>query len=440
MQQQPGRLTLRGPVIGADKAARTLLQCKLAGTHPSVARAIDCVTMLPHIPDSTDPTAYPRRILLAVTGLAPQVVTETLYAIAVADQRRFVPTEVQLVTTREGAHRAKLALLSEDPGWFHRLRRDYALPPITFGPEQIHVLHDAAGEPLEDLRTAEDNERAADQITELVRVLTADTHTALHVSIAGGRKTLGFYLGYALSLFGRPQDRLSHVLVSEPFESSWDFFFPTPYSKVISVRDNQLADTAHARVTLAGIPFVSLRHGLPTQLVDGGAHFSEAVAAASRAFGVPELVIDSARCRIRAAGLEFPVPPTALALLCLFARRAADGLEPLEAPAKGVPDLALAKAYLRELHALGSPLADREVTERGLARGMDGEDFSMRLSRLHGTLRKHLGPAVQPYLVDGGRHRPRRYQLALPREAIRFHADGAPVAPGARGTLQGLRP
>jgi CRISPR-associated protein (TIGR02584 family) len=61
-----------------------------------------------------------------------------------------------------------------------------------------------------------------------VRELTADPDCAIHASIAGGRKTMGFYLGYALSLFGRPQDRLSHVLVSSPFESNQNFFYPLP--------------------------------------------------------------------------------------------------------------------------------------------------------------------------------------------------------------------
>src|SRR3990172_2018906 len=51
-------------------------------------------------PDPRVPSSYPRRILLAVTGLSPQVVTETLYALAVeppAGEERFVPTEVHLV-------------------------------------------------------------------------------------------------------------------------------------------------------------------------------------------------------------------------------------------------------------------------------------------------------------------------------------------------------
>lgn len=174
----------------------------------------------------TQPHSFPRRILLAVTGLSPQVVTETLHALAVSAQQPFVPTEIHLITTAEGAERARLSLLSADRGWFKRIRDDYALPEIAFDSTHIHVLRDAEGKPIADIRTPEDNLRCADFITEAVRAFTADQQAAVHVSIAGGRKTMGFFLGYALSLFGRDQDRLSHVLVSEPFESSWNFSIP----------------------------------------------------------------------------------------------------------------------------------------------------------------------------------------------------------------------
>ncbi|MCS7316482.1 MAG: CRISPR-associated ring nuclease Csm6, partial [Bryobacterales bacterium] len=177
------------------------------------------------------PHSYPRRILLTACGLTPQVVTETVYALAVARQPAFVPTEVHVLTTAEGAQHVRLSLLSEDPGWFWRLCREYGLEEIRFDPSTIHVLTDEAGQPLSDIRTVEENERTADYITALVRKLTADERAALHVSIAGGRKTMGFYLGYALSLFGRPQDRLSHVLVSAPYESHPEFFYPTKRSR-----------------------------------------------------------------------------------------------------------------------------------------------------------------------------------------------------------------
>ena len=158
------------------------------------------------------PQDYATRILVAVTGLSPQIVTETLYALAVApvpSEPRFVPTRIRLITTEEGASRAKGSLLNSHNGWFYRLQSDYRLPAIEFGPQHIVVLKDRTGQPLDHIRTRDDNELAADAITEEIRELD----TAVHASIAGGHKTMGFYLGYALSRFGRAQDRLSHVLV-----------------------------------------------------------------------------------------------------------------------------------------------------------------------------------------------------------------------------------
>jgi CRISPR-associated protein (TIGR02584 family) len=101
-----------------------------------------------------------RRILLAVTGLSPQIVTETLYALAV--QQRWVPTEVRIVTTQRGAAHARPALLSDDSGWFHRLREDYQLPEIEFGTEYIHVIRGPNGQPLDDILSDSDNETVAE--------------------------------------------------------------------------------------------------------------------------------------------------------------------------------------------------------------------------------------------------------------------------------------
>ena len=337
-----------------------------------------------------------------------------------AQQPAFVPTELHVITTAIGAQRLRLALLSQEPGWFARLLSDHGLPAIIFGEAQIHTLNDVAGQPLADIRLPEDNAQAADFITEQVRGFTADPSCALHVSLAGGRKTMGFFAGYALSLFGRAQDRLSHVLVSSPFEQSQDFYYPTPYSRVIAVGEGGLADTAQAQVTLADIPFVSLRHGLPEGLLQGSASFNGTVQAAQAALAPAELVIDMARGCIAAAGQVVPLPRAQLALLALFARRALAGDQPLCAPIKGVPDANLAAQYLRELRLLAGPLGDTERTERGLAKGMADDFFSQTLSRLQTRLRSALGPAAAPYLIHDGGTRPRRYRLSLSRSALRF--------------------
>ena len=379
---------------------------------------------LPHMntavaPKHQDPCDFSRRILLAVSGLSPQIVTETIYALA-AQYDPFVPTEVHLITAREGAQRAELSLLSDDLGWFHKLCQDYKLGSISFSRKNIHIMRDASERGMSDIRSIEDNHAAADFITARVRQFSADPECALHVSIAGGRKTMGFYLGYALSLFGRPQDRLSHVLVSEPFEHSMDFFYPAPYSRVLQTRDGKLADTAMAKVMLAQIPFVSLRHGLPQALLAGHASFSETVSAAQAALAPPELVIGMAQRRIWASGVEIELPPAELALLAVFARRAIAGQAALPAPSKGAPDQAWANRFLREYRTLIGPLADADTTEGALRSGMDGEYFSSRQSKLEKRLKTALGPAAVAYRIDDGSQRTGKYRLTLAPEAITF--------------------
>lgn len=360
-----------------------------------------------------------RTVLLAVTGLAPQIVTETLYAL-MHEGLNGLPHEVHIVTTADGAERARLALLSDSPGWFARLLQDYALPPVRFPAEHIHVLHDRAGQPLADIRTAEDNACAADQVANLVRRFTADAATRLHVSIAGGRKTLGFFAGYALSLWGRDTDRLTHVLVSEPFESSWDFFYPTPDERIIQTRLGMLADCAQAEVTLADLPFVRLRHGLPQALLTGDASFAEAVQTAQARIGPPRLLIDFASQAVTAGGTRLALPPADLAFLAWFARRARQGLPGVACPQDGVPSAEHAAAYLAEYRRVRGVLGDDGRSATRYRSGMSKADFEERKSKLKRLFSDALGSAAAPYLIAGQGRRPMLYRLILPPDAIGF--------------------
>ena len=142
-----------------------------------------------------------RKILVAVTGMSPQIVTETVYALHA--QQNWQPDEIHVLTTQIGYDNITKALLGEN-GFFGRLCQEYELPAIQFDEQNIHVICDAEGKKLADIRTPEENNLAADMIVNFIRKLCADENTELHVSIAGGRKSMGFYIGYALSLFGRP--------------------------------------------------------------------------------------------------------------------------------------------------------------------------------------------------------------------------------------------
>ena len=135
-----------------------------------------------------------QKILVAVTGMSPQIVTETLYALHT--QHQWLPEEIHVLTTQTGAENIIGSLLGEN-GFFRRLCADYDLPPIRFDENCIHVIKGSKGEALADIRSPKENDLAANQIVRFIHDLCADEQTELHVSIAGGRKSMGFYIGYA---------------------------------------------------------------------------------------------------------------------------------------------------------------------------------------------------------------------------------------------------
>lgn len=212
-------------------------------------------------------------ILFLVTGMTPQIITETLWALACdpAKQEKWVPNEIQVLSTTTGLKKIKDNLLG-DNGIFKKMCEEYNLPEIKFDENSLHAIVDKEGNKLDDLKTPEENELAADMICQKVREFTQDDNVSLHVSIAGGRKTMGFYAGYALSLYGRIQDQLSHVLVSEKYETLQGFYYPAlkkgqniikkTHKKMEQghdVYEEELLDAFDAKVWLANIPFVRLR-------------------------------------------------------------------------------------------------------------------------------------------------------------------------------------
>ncbi|MDF1584355.1 MAG: CRISPR-associated ring nuclease Csm6, partial [Methyloprofundus sp.] len=323
------------------------------------------------------PHEFSRRILLAVSGMSPQIVTETLYAIAVTGQdMAFIPTEVHLITTGIGSHQAELQLLHPNSGQFHQLCRDYQLPGIQFDAAHIHVIEDQQGNRLDDIKTPSQNEAAADFITHIVSQLTADENVALHVSIAGGRKTMGYYLGYALSLYGRPQDRLSHVLVTEKYESLRDFFYPTPESRVIYDRDNKSLDTQDAKVMLAEIPFVRMRGGIPQHLLEGKTGFNESVKFARQIQAQPCLQINLSEGCIQANDINIRLTDVNYAFYLWLLQHSLDG-EPIKRMIDDNRDYA--DEFLALYGQQATLLKDDDRTRETLKNGMSSQWLSERI-------------------------------------------------------------
>lgn len=156
-----------------------------------------------------------------------------------------------------GRDRILRSLLDPHKGKFIEFCRDYRIGPgiIKFDESTISLLHTPDGRMLNDITSIEENEYAANQVNEIIKTLTTDSTTRIHASAAGGRKTLGLHLLNAMQLYGRPQDRLSHILVSEELETHPEFFYIPPMPRELKTRDGRTVSTSTARIHLVDIPF-----------------------------------------------------------------------------------------------------------------------------------------------------------------------------------------
>jgi CRISPR-associated protein (TIGR02584 family) len=226
-------------------------------------------------------------VLLAVTGMSPAILTETIWALA-NEQPPIIPDKIRVITTGTGKACIERELFTPSPDYGGASPWDALRALVLQGKQESdHRLFrdeirtimkpDAKSgtyKPLDDIRSAQDNEAAADFLLDEVRRITENPDTTLIASMAGGRKTLGALLYACVSLIGRTQDRLTHVLVTEPFDNpelSPRFYFPKQPHTAHQIRDPKTDKvrkfkSTEARVELVDVPFVRLRNLFPDQI------------------------------------------------------------------------------------------------------------------------------------------------------------------------------
>ena len=385
-----------------------------------------------------------KHTLLATTGASPQVVTETLYAIHHENQQW--PDDIYLITTSFGKRKAVEGLLEQKH--LQRLCHELQRPIPAFDATHILVTPGADGTEVEDARSLEDHEALGDFIMAEVRKRTLEDNTSLHTSLAGGRKTMTFYMGYAMSLFGRPQDTLSHVLISEGYENVPGFWFPTqtePHRYVDS--RGQKLDASLAEVTLAPIPFVRLRDGLPQKLLSGDKNFTQTVAAIQDSLLPPRLQIyrepGKKKPTVVCGQKTIQLSPLQLTWLIWLAELTKEGRS-IKAPkedSEGKSSLS-AERFLEIYGHIDDPkcfpytnTSSRQVVaeysakykgmKTNLAYGIYKSFFERELAKLEKAIRKELGQyQAAHYLIhrEGG-YGDTSYRLALPAEAIFIELD-----------------
>lgn len=270
-----------------------------------------------------------RNVLIVTGGMTPQVVTETVYALSRRSPEPFVPAKIVCAVT--GGSRepfgvpleSALSRLQAELGiavdWQRRLQAWHMGETGLF----IAVPSQGDGSAVDDIRSDDDAVRFGDLVSEIVRRETLDPHCRVHLSLAGGRKTMSFHGGAAMSLFARPQDELSHVLVHPPeFEQCREFWFPTKDKLTLKSRDGTELDAREARIELALIPYIRVRDRLTPALVAQAMDYASYVQQINAVLGVAPLSLElvTSACRVHVGEIgDFTLPNTEFALYQLMA-------------------------------------------------------------------------------------------------------------------------
>ena len=271
----------------------------------------------------------PKHVLISVVGLSPQVITETLYCYWCLASPPVPITEVFALTTLHGRQALEDTLLG-DSGKLKSLCDDYNLPPIHFDLANVHLLKGANGQPLEDISSVVDNEALADQLFAFMRDLATSTDVCLHASIAGGRKTMGLYIGLAMQFYGRPGDTLSHVLVNPELENR-EFFYPPPNGADVVLSDGRTIPADEIRLELAEIPLLLLGEQISFLEKHANAGYTELIKIAQREYNAlqaiaPVIINTFSRC-LEIGEVTINLTPLELALYLFFAQRHLEGGE-----------------------------------------------------------------------------------------------------------------
>jgi CRISPR-associated protein (TIGR02584 family) len=298
-------------------------------------------------------------VLLCLVGTTPAVLTETVFALA-NEPEPIIPDRVVAVTTGLGREQLKRQLF--EVGHWEDLRKTLTKSganldgKLLFGPvgDSIRVFPDAKRErELDDIRTLEDNQVVAEYLMELVRSFTENDSIRLVTSLAGGRKTTSALFHSVMTLLGRSQDLITHILVSDPWSTIPAFLFPGCKGDFRDPQTGKKLRSADAELHLAEVPFVPLRYLFKRDLQRSAGSYLQLIQQLRlRTINLEDELsvrVDPGSGEVAINERVVRFSPNEFLFYLLFARRAADGEPPVESFSSIEDNLAsLRDEYLKE--------------------------------------------------------------------------------------------
>ena len=362
-----------------------------------------------------------QEIFIAVVGTSPQVVTEALfyfYSDFYHDQRKF--NRIRLITTTAGRHLLIDTLFRKEK--LKALEKALNLDPdtIPLTPNDIILLTDKMGNPINDLRTTESNLDSIGKLFDEVYRWTSMPDTRITAQVSGGRKTMSAFMALALQLYGREQDDMIHILVpDDKMRPGSDWFFPEDPS-----RDNEKMELSYVPVLKVGRYLKTELNTHPERLV----HKLQTVI--RERFNLEKLIVNDKEIICDNHKLSFSPKKAAVFRLLLRKKLNADCEESCTGCEKcSYSPLELKDAYengelYREYIKVDNPYSSRSEKIKNM-KGLDMGNIHTDISRIRSDIDKSDIPpdmkkALRPEITGILHENNRRYTLNLNRKIIRF--------------------
>lgn len=272
-----------------------------------------------------------RIVLVAGMGTSPAVLTETVWALA-HQEPAVVPDEIVVLVTKSGKKRLCDELLSGVPSVWDKMRDSLRAEKIdidgklVFGDTSIRVIPDARGNGIADLRSGDDNLRAADFMLRELRQYTESPDTVVLASIAGGRKTMSALLFSCMTLLGREDDKVFHVLLPPEFEGGVEpsMYFPVKGVIYTNRQTGKKYKSEKYKSELFEVPYVRMRGWYQEKFKTIPPSYRTLVekvqSTAPKAIVYPKIEIDAELGTVKLDGRFVPLSKTNFAALYLIAK------------------------------------------------------------------------------------------------------------------------
>ena len=271
-----------------------------------------------------------KNILISGIGTSPAVLTETVWCLA-HQSVPVVPDEVVVLTTESGKERLYAEILNGESSVWRRmcesLREDKVDidGKLVFGKTSVRVIPDAHGNEIYDLRSGEDNLRAADFMLQQLRQYTESSDTVVLASIAGGRKTMSALPFSCMTLLGREDDKVFHVLLPPEFEGGVTppMYYPVKGVTYTNRMTGKTYKSEKFQSELFEVPFVRMRGWYQEKFKNIPPSYrtliSKVQTVAPPAVVYPEIEIDAWNGWAKIDGKLAPMSKACFAMLLLIA-------------------------------------------------------------------------------------------------------------------------